>query len=144
MSLGNRIAVATLRSPVHRILSESLLLLRYTGRRSGREYELPLQYLEDGGKLNIWAGNAATKTWWRNFADPDVVTVRLRGRDVVAKASLVEAVDRRAEVLRAYLTRFPYTTPSGRPKFVGRRWQPTDAELSEVAASIVVVTLDAT
>lgn len=142
MGFGNRMAIVVLRSPLHRMMSKSLLVLTYTGRRSGKRYEIPLQYVEEGGTLYVWAGNAATKTWWRNFETPSIATLQLRGRVVAAKGSLVDNVDRRAAVLRAYVDRYPYTRPTGRPKFFGERWHPTAAELTEVAASIVVVALE--
>jgi deazaflavin-dependent oxidoreductase (nitroreductase family) len=135
-------AMAVLRSPLHRIMSKSLLVLTYAGRRSAKTYELPLQYIEVGGRLVIWAGNAAEKTWWRNFETPAAALVRLRGRDVDAKASLIEDPGEQTRALRAYLARYPITTPSGRPKILGERWKPTDDELAEVAASTVWVAID--
>lgn len=141
MSFSNTLMMQVLRSPLHGTLSRSLLVLGYEGRRSGTRYEVPLQYIEDDGTLYIWAGNADRKTWWRNFQQPATVTVRLRGEDVDAKASLVDDPAQRTELLRAYMSRYPYTTPNGRPKFVGERWHPTDDELAEVAESIVIVAI---
>ena len=142
MGFGNSRAMAVLRSPLHRMMSRSLLVLTYAGRRSGKVYELPLQYLDIDGRLVIWAGNATEKTWWRNFETPAAVTVRLRGRQVDAKASLVEDPAERTAALRAYLDRYPITTPSGRPKFFGDRWKPTDDKLAEVAAETVWIAID--
>ncbi|HSJ44112.1 MAG TPA: hypothetical protein VK923_05445 [Euzebyales bacterium] len=48
---GNGIVLAVLRSPFHRLLSGVALELRYTGRRSGREYVLPVQYARRGDQL---------------------------------------------------------------------------------------------
>ena len=141
MSIGNTVTAAVLRSPLHKPMSNGLLLLSYEGRRSGNRYELPLQYLERDRSLYVWAGNAGTKTWWRNFEAPAAVTVRLRGGDVDAKASLVDDPTARAELLEAYVERYPYTTPSGRPKFFGDRWHPTDDELAELAESVVIVVI---
>jgi deazaflavin-dependent oxidoreductase (nitroreductase family) len=124
------------------MMSKSLLVITYAGRRSGKTYELPLQYIEVGGRLVIWAGNAAEKTWWRNFETPATVVVRLRGRDVDAKAELIDDPAERTRALRAYLDRYPITTPSGRPKFFGDRWKPTDEELAEVAANTVWIAVD--
>lgn len=144
MSFGNTMAMGVLRSPLHRMMSKSLLVLTYLGRRSGKTYELPLQYLDVDGRLVIWAGNASEKTWWRNFETPAAVIVRLRGSDVDAKASLVEDPAHRTAALRAYVDRYPMTTPSGRPKFFGERWKPTADELAEVAEGTVWVAVDAT
>lgn len=142
MATPNTPITAVLRSPFHGMMSRSLLLLTYEGRRSRKEYTLPLQYVEDAGTLYVWAGAADTKTWWRNFATPAAVTIRLRGKDVLAKAYLVDDAQARARLLRAYMDRYPYTTMSGRPKFVGKRWHPTDADLAEAAASTVMVAIE--
>jgi deazaflavin-dependent oxidoreductase (nitroreductase family) len=53
--------------------------LRYTGRRSGREFTLPVQYARDGERLLVAVQHPATTTWWRNFRTPQKVSVRLRG-----------------------------------------------------------------
>ena len=68
--------------------------------------------------------------------------MQLRGEEVNATASLVDDPTRRAELLAAYLKRYPYTTATGRPKFVGRRWHPTDDELAEVAKSTVMIAIE--
>ena len=86
MSLGNRIMMAVLRSPLHWLMSRSLLVLSYTGRRSGKAYAVPLQYIDVRGTLHVWAGSPGEKTWWRNFEQPAVVDLRVRGREIVAKA----------------------------------------------------------
>ncbi len=41
---GNAVVLAVLRSRAHRLLSASAIELRYLGRRSGRQYVLPVQY----------------------------------------------------------------------------------------------------
>jgi len=46
-SHGHGPVLAVLRSPAHRLLSGMAIELRYTGRRSGREFTLPVQYAPD-------------------------------------------------------------------------------------------------
>ena len=141
MSIGNRLTMAVLRSPLHRIMSHSLLVLSYEGRRSGRRYDLPLQYLEVDDALIVLAGNATEKTWWRNFDTPATVTVRIRGRAFEAKAHVVDESGETVRYLRAYLERYPYTTETGRPKFFGERWRPDDEDAARVAAEMVWVAI---
>ena len=142
MSVGNTLTVRVLESPLHGMMSKGLLVLKYQGRRSGKRYEVPLQYIEDEGTLYIWAGNATEKTWWRNFSEPAPVAAQLRGEEVAATASVVDDPARRAELLRSYVDRYPHTTSTGRPKFVGQRWHPTDEELTNVAQSTVMVAIN--
>lgn len=140
--IGNRIAMAVLRSPLHRALSGSLMVLAYQGRRTGRRYELPLQYVRHGDDIAVWAGSAEGKTWWRNFEEPTAVEVVLGGRVQRGKARLVDDAAMRRELLSAYVERYPATTPGGRPRFFGARWRPTPDELAAAAAAAVFVAID--
>jgi deazaflavin-dependent oxidoreductase (nitroreductase family) len=90
---GNAVVLAVLRSPVHRLLSGLALELRYTGRRSGREYVLPVQYVRAGGRIVIRPQAAQRTSWWRNFQTPGPVGVRLAGRMYHGTARVVNQDD---------------------------------------------------
>jgi deazaflavin-dependent oxidoreductase (nitroreductase family) len=90
---GNGIVLAVLRSPAHRLLSGMVIELRYTGRRTGREFAVPVQYVRDGDRLLVAVQDPAAKTWWRNFRTPRDVSVRLRGRIRPATADIVDPDD---------------------------------------------------
>jgi deazaflavin-dependent oxidoreductase (nitroreductase family) len=90
MPQGNGVVLAVLRSPAHGLLSGTAVELRYTGRRSGREYVLPVQYARDGERLIVVPQGAESKTWWRNFRTPQPVSVQLRGRLRPGVARVVE------------------------------------------------------
>jgi len=82
----NPIVGFLLSSPLHRLLS-GVLLISVRGRRSGRIFSTPVQYVERDGDLFVISRRS--RTWWRNLtANPDV-TIRVRGRDVSAKASIL-------------------------------------------------------
>ena len=49
--LINALIKAVLRSPLHPLFSEKVLLLTFAGMRSGRLYTVPLSYIEDGSSL---------------------------------------------------------------------------------------------
>jgi hypothetical protein len=105
----NPVVRGLLRSPAHRVLSRSVLLLAYTGRRSGVRRELPAMYARLGERLVVIAGQPDTKTWWRNFAgDVRPVTVTVAGRRWNCRARLLEP--RTAEhqlALDTYRERYP-------------------------------------
>jgi F420H(2)-dependent quinone reductase len=106
----NPVVRRLLRSPAHRVLSGSVLLLAYTGRRSGVRRELPAMYAGLGDRFVVVPGQPATKTWWRNFVgDVQPVTVTVAGRRDSCQARLLEP--RTAEhqlALDAYRKRYPH------------------------------------
>jgi hypothetical protein len=77
---GNGLVLAVLRSRAHRLASGMVIELRYTGRRTGRAYAVPVQYARAGERLVVRPQDVHRSTWWRNFHTPTAVTVRLAGR----------------------------------------------------------------
>lgn len=75
----NPLVGLVLRSPAHRLLSGSLLLLTVTGRRSGRSFTFPVGYAQRGDRLTVTAAWPERKRWWRNLRGGAPVTVLLRG-----------------------------------------------------------------
>jgi deazaflavin-dependent oxidoreductase (nitroreductase family) len=88
--LINPLVRALLRSPLHPLLSRRLLLLRVTGRRSGRTHEVPVGYLYDGSEVLVTVGAPEHKQWWRNIVGATPVTVVLRGQERKGTAHLHE------------------------------------------------------
>ncbi len=80
---------AALRLPFATPLSRRLMLVSYTGRRSGRRYRQPVSYVPDGETLLTPGGGK----WKLNLRDGEPVHLRLRGRDVVARPELVRGPD---------------------------------------------------
>jgi hypothetical protein len=76
----NPVVRGLLRSPLHRLLSRRLVLLRVTGRRSGRTFELPVAYVRGDTGLVVTVGAPERKRWWRNIEGPTPITAVLRGR----------------------------------------------------------------
>jgi hypothetical protein len=68
-------------------MSDRVLLLRITGRRTGRRYAIGVGYAEnDDGTLDVLVSDASNRTWWRNFIGGGPVDVVLRGRERPAYA----------------------------------------------------------
>ncbi|SHN70009.1 deazaflavin-dependent oxidoreductase, nitroreductase family [Geodermatophilus obscurus] len=111
---GNAVVLAVLRSRAHRLLSGSAIELRYTGRRSGRQYVLPVQYAGAGDHLVVRPQHWQHATWWRNFRTPQPVTVRLAGRLHEGTARVVEPGDPDWRTARqTYAIRWPRSARSG-------------------------------
>ena len=102
---SNAFVAAILRSPLHRLLSGSLVLLTYTGRCSGRTFTLPVMYAREGNRLLVIASGREGKVWWRTFDEtPQPVEVLVRGVRLPALATRPTgaAAD---EVRRCYVAR---------------------------------------
>jgi hypothetical protein len=70
-------------------LSKRLMLLRLTGRRTGRTYRQPVSYVREGDTLLTPGGGR----WTRNLVEGQPVPMRLQGRDVSAQPEIVSDPD---------------------------------------------------
>jgi deazaflavin-dependent oxidoreductase (nitroreductase family) len=104
----NPIVKAVLRSRIHRLLSGSLVLLTYTGRRSGRHYTLPVMYAEKESDIIIFAGQPQEKSWWRNLLTAAPVEVMLRGRRLKGTGQAIINDEIASGIAwNTYLSKFP-------------------------------------
>ncbi|MGA5543544.1 hypothetical protein ACPCIR_16950 [Mycobacterium sp. NPDC051198] len=71
------LAKALLRSPAHGCLSDTMMILTVTGRRTGRSYEIPVSYVADGAVLTCITG--IDNAWWKNLRGGADVAVLLQG-----------------------------------------------------------------
>ncbi|TQF66417.1 hypothetical protein FK531_18125 [Rhodococcus spelaei] len=66
--LANRLVVPALGVPlVGRTLGRGIVMIGYTGRRSGTRVELPVAYRRRGDHVLIRVAVPDGKSWWRNF-----------------------------------------------------------------------------
>jgi hypothetical protein len=72
----NRVMLAVLHSPMHRLVSRRLCELRYHAPSDGRVVRLPVGYVRRGAEIIVLVANAQAKRWWRAFTPPRVVEVR--------------------------------------------------------------------
>jgi deazaflavin-dependent oxidoreductase (nitroreductase family) len=76
---------AVLSLPFATPLSGNLMLISYTGRKTGKAYRQPVSYARDGETLLTPGGGR----WTLNLGGGRPVRVRLRGRELPARAELV-------------------------------------------------------
>jgi hypothetical protein len=74
--LANAIVTTILRSRWHGIRSNRLLLLTFTGHKSGKEFTTPLRYVQEGETLRM----TVVYPWWKNLVGGATVRVLLRGQ----------------------------------------------------------------
>jgi len=110
MGGSNAFVETVLKSPLHRVMSAKMVLIRYRGGRSGNEFTLPVQYADTPGGLVVVVGQPDTKTWWRNFTTMGQAKVLLAGTWVPMTAHALrgsEDPEAVTPLLRSYATRFP-------------------------------------
>ena len=111
--IANPLVCLVLRSSLHRLMSATLLLITYRGRKTGREYSLPVQYAQAGNLIYIMPGLPEQKTWWRNLKDGAPVRLTLHGQTLAGNAILLKQeteAEAILEGLKVYLRRFPALT----------------------------------
>lgn len=87
----NGIMLWLLRTPLHGIISPSVVAITFTGRKSGRQMTVPVSYVRDWEDLNrLLITSTPARTWWRNLRDGRPVILRLRGRNVSATPRVFE------------------------------------------------------
>jgi len=87
----NRTMKFILRSPLHGLVSKSILLITFTGRVSGQTYTTPVSYSQTDGQVTIFTH----AKWWKNLRGGTPVTLRLRGRQIQGLAQPI-AEDKQA------------------------------------------------
>ena len=83
-----------LRSPLHRLLSSHVLLLTFTGRKTGKRFTIPVGYTREGDTFTLFS----SKSWYKNLRGGGHVAVHLQGR---RRTGRVEVIEDRAAVLDA-------------------------------------------
>ena len=104
---ANLVMIATLRSPLYMLAGKSLLIT-VTGRKSSKQYTLPVNYSRAGDVVTILSRR--DRTWWRNLRNGAPVMLHLRGKDVQGWATVIEDNTEVANALKAYtqtLSRIP-------------------------------------
>ncbi|MYD97521.1 MAG: nitroreductase family deazaflavin-dependent oxidoreductase [Gammaproteobacteria bacterium] len=139
--LINRVMRILLNSPLHALMSGSVMVVYYTGRRTGKRRWTPVRYLrEEDGVVVCLTGRETG--WWPNFLERRDVELQLAGRRVAARAhARPDATEHKTLVLRETLERFPADAPyHGIVLKRGQEITPTQFE--QAVARDVVVTFD--
>lgn len=128
-SLTNLVPKLLLTSPLHRVVSSRWAIIEFTGRKSGRSYATPVAYVADGDRIVL----STDSRWWRNFADPAPVRLRLRGKLVDGAASALTDPQQSADAIRRLVDAIPsYARPAGLTRHNGRV---SDAEIARAVTA---------
>ena len=86
-SLGNSFVPRLLRSPLHFFISGRMMLVTFTGHKSGKSYTTPVEYCRDNERVIFFTQRE--RVWWKNLRGGAAVTVRIAGRDLTGQAQAI-------------------------------------------------------
>ena len=125
-----------IRSPLHFMVSKNMMLMTYTGWKSGKSYSTPMNYLALNGAL--YTNSYRDRVWWRNLRGGADVILRLRGEDIPARAEVIEDQAAVAGYLTQYVEEAPHLA-----KYMEVRMEadgtPDDEDISRLAQEMVMV-----
>ena len=110
----NPVVRALLRSPLHSLLSRNVMLITLTGRRTGSDYTLPVQYARRGDTVYVFS--PGDRRWWRNLNEGGAVTVRIGNETLAGTGEVLRgsaADDARAILARTSLAKSAERFPDG-------------------------------
>ena len=81
---GNGFMSWVLRSPLHGMLSNGMMLITVTGSRTGKKYTTPVEYFREDELL--WVMTSRDRTWWKNLRGGAEVSLLLKRKPVTAIA----------------------------------------------------------
>ena len=96
----NRVMSGLLRSPLHGLVSKTIMLISFTGRKSGKIYTTPISYYRKGDLVTAFT----RARWSKNLTGGAPVTLRIKNVDYQGQANIVsEDKAAVAEGLRDFL-----------------------------------------
>ena len=84
----NRTMKFVLRSPMHGLVDKQILLITFTGRKSGKTYTTPVSYSQSGDQVVIFTH----ADWWKNLRGDAPVSVHIRGQELQGLAEHLRKV----------------------------------------------------
>ena len=131
----NRTMKLVLRSPVHGIVSKTVLLITFTGRKSGKTYTTPVSYSQNGDQVYVFTH----ADWWKNLHGGAPVSLRIQGRELQGLAEAVaEDKDAVAAGLATHLRKVPSDARYYGVTFDDHR-NPRTEEIEKAAQSVVMI-----
>jgi deazaflavin-dependent oxidoreductase (nitroreductase family) len=131
----NRTMKLMLRSPLHGVVSKSILLITFTGRKRGKAYTTPVSYSQSGDQVTIFTH----ANWWKNLRRDTPVTLRLRGQDL---QGLPEPVAEDKQAIAAGLAEHLKNVPSD-ARYYGVTFDdqgnPRAEELEQAVETVVMI-----
>jgi hypothetical protein len=128
-----------LRSPLHRMVSGNMMLMTYTGRKSGRQYQVPMDYfvIKSTGAKYLATLSRPERTWWRNLRGREEVNVLVEGTTHLADANVFESRAQVEDLLYELFAQYP--DMGGRFNVEVVRGGPERSDIARLAGETVFI-----
>jgi hypothetical protein len=102
---GNDFMSWVLRSPLHGMISNSMMLITVTGHKTGKKYTLPVSDYHENGCL--WVMTSRDRAWWKNLKGGAEVSLLLKRQPVTGFAEPELDIHTVERLLCEYLKHIP-------------------------------------
>ena len=131
----NPVMETILKSPVHKVVSDGILIITFMGIKSGKEYSTPISYVMENGTVYCFTH----AQWWRNLAQGAEVKVRLKGQDTAGFAQVeAEDIDQKTSAMRKMVIAKPQEAGFYNVTF-DSDGEPMEAEVIKAAEEAVLI-----
>ena len=120
----NPVMKLLLSSPLHGLMSRNLMLLNFSGRKTGKRISVPIGYVRKDNHLIVFTFGK----WWRNLQNNTEVMLRLQGKDVKGRANIVSDLRAVADMINMVVD----TRGADMAKRLGFERIPSDTSLDEI------------
>jgi hypothetical protein len=133
---ANAVISPLLQSPLHRTISGRLMLLGYTGGKTGKRYSFAVGYFpwHDGEVLVSSSAN-----WAKTIGNARDVQLLIKGRSFAAKPKVIKDAEQKADVLGEFARRNGAKAAKGLMLGLPGDRAPTRAELLAAAQRTTLV-----
>ena len=100
---ANAVLKPLLRSPLHRITSGRLMLLSYTGGKTGNQYTFAVGYFPwDCGDVLV----SSSANWPKTLGNARDVRLLVKGQQFTAKPTVIKDAEQKADILAEFVRRY--------------------------------------
>lgn len=140
--LVNGVVALLSETPLHRLFSHQVLVLRFNGRRSGKQYAIPVSFLsveEDGGQI-LHCMTDRQGIWWKNLLQEGSIAISMKGqRHQVTPTVVTEDQQKLENALAAFCRNSAISAYFAGVKM--HAGHPDPADLASAAAKHVLIQL---
>lgn len=134
----NKIMVGILRSPIHSMLSKGVLIIGFTGSKSGKEYSTPANYYEIDGKIYLMSDRS--RKWWKNIKKKPNVELYIKRQLIKGTGTVIDAKSEIEKSLELIFSHFPKIAKYLKVEIVDGK--PVMGDIQKLSDSNIVIVVE--